>query len=1020
VTALLLPVLPGGQKTPGWPKHHDAPRIGYVDAAEAFTSSWPSDAHFAAYSVPGVEHRLTLDAIGRLPGGWPMVLLVVDVDGPGHKREPAWWTGELLKLEALAAAHPGGFFYATRGGYRLVYRLASPVMIRTVDDKEAWRERYRRELLYLARHFAIVGDPACSDITRLYRLPRVIREAGAPVEDHPTMGDPAALGVWTHEPSAEELERDVSTARTLASKEPNAWGPVLRALEVGRGRQDGEAPAPELRPEDQDEARLHKRAAAYLATMASNNPSVAGNDGHGALWAAAVAMVRGFNLGPSTGLAMLLRDFNPRCSPPWPRADVEHKCREAAERSKKPWGYLRDADGGDAGLKNKPGKRQRRQEPGGSPDTREAFRKAREEASKQRPPSNEGAPMPEHEHDQEGEKQAPASPDPWRYHTSDLGNGERFAAQHGRDLRHCPRWGKWLVWDGFRWAEDDRNHVRARAKATALSIYQEGRSLRGDDEREQARRKALAVWAAKSEGRDRCESMVAMAQSEPGIPIVPHELDRDPWLLNVENGTIDLRTGELRPHRREDLITRLAPVAYDPRAEAPAFRAFLDAITNHDLELQGFLQRFFGYALTGEIREHVLVMAYGTGSNGKSTLLKAFLDLLGDYAYQAPADLIMAKKGETHPTDQAGLFGRRLAVCMETPEGRSMDEARMKALTGGDLITARRMREDFWTFAPTHKLILATNHKPNIRTTDHGTWRRQKLVPFTVQIPSEKQDKTLPAKLTAEASGLLRWAVEGCLAWQRQGLGEPAAVKAATDGWRQESDPVGAFLAAECELGGDFQVEASRLFAAYERFAISNDDAPMSKQAFGRRLTERGLASGKGTGGVRQWLGIKLRPEGSKSTHKEPGPQEPQSGGVADSGGYVRTDHAKADSPSAEPGTNRHYPPSATQKPADFQGSDSEDIRRLDVDELMRVLRDPGGYDLEALCNEAAWRLTHNGPKCPTPTSPLHAELARALAQAREAGASSGPASEDNTPPPASGVTSDASNDGATGTGEYL
>jgi hypothetical protein len=195
-----------------------------------------------------------------------MVLLVVDVDGPGHKRESAWWADELLKLEALAAAHPGGFFYATRGGYRLVYRLASPVVIRTVDDKEAWRERYRRELLYLARRFDIVGDPACSDITRLFRLPRVIREAGAPVEDHPTMGDPAALGVWTHEPSAEELERDVSTARTLASKEPNAWGPVLRALEVGRGRQDGEAPAPELRPEDQDEARLHKRAAAYLAT----------------------------------------------------------------------------------------------------------------------------------------------------------------------------------------------------------------------------------------------------------------------------------------------------------------------------------------------------------------------------------------------------------------------------------------------------------------------------------------------------------------------------------------------------------------------------------------------------------------------------------------------------------------------------------------------------------------------------------------------------------------------------------
>ncbi len=404
MTSLLLPVLPD-KKTRGWPKHHDAPRVGYVDAADIFERSWPSDAHFAAYGVPEVARRLTLEAIGLLPNGWPMVLLVVDVDGPGHKREPAWWASELLKLEALAAAHPGGFFYATRGGYRLVYHLASPVMIRTVDDKEAWRERYRRELLYLARRFAIVGDPACSDITRLYRLPRVTREAGAPVEDHPTMGDPATLGVWTHEPSAEELEHDVNTARTLASEAPNAWGPVLRALEVGRGRQDGGAPAPELRPEDQDEARLHKRAAAYLARM---SPSIDGAGGNAALWDAALAMVRGFSLGPSTGLAMLLQDFNPQCSPPWPRAEVERACRSAAERGEKPWGYLRDANGGDAGLKNKPGKRRQRQEPGDSPDVREAFRKAQEKASKQRPPSNEGAPMPEHEHDQEGEG-APAS-----------------------------------------------------------------------------------------------------------------------------------------------------------------------------------------------------------------------------------------------------------------------------------------------------------------------------------------------------------------------------------------------------------------------------------------------------------------------------------------------------------------------------------------------------------------------------------------------------------------------------------
>lgn len=257
----------------------------------------------------------------------------------------------------------------------------------------------------------------------------------------------------------------------------------------------------------------------------------------------------------------------------------------------------------------------------------------------------------------------------------------------------------------------------------------------------------------------------------------------------------------------------------------------------------------------------------------------------------------MAKKGETHPTDQAGLFGRRLAVCMETPEGRSMDEARMKALTGGDLITARRMREDFWTFTPTHKLILATNHKPVIRTTDHGTWRRQKLVPFTVQIPSDKQDKSLPEKLNAEAPGLLRWAVEGCLAWQRLGLGEPEAVKAATAGWREESDPLAAFLAAECEQGEGFKVPVTDLFAAYERFAASNDDDPMSKQAFGRRLTERGMVSYR-TKAARMWGGLRLRERVT----------------MTDGDAQFRHETLRSVFPSDEPRTNRHLSSSVTRE----------------------------------------------------------------------------------------------------------
>lgn len=513
------------------------------------------------------------------------------------------------------------------------------------------------------------------------------------------------------------------------------------------------------------------------------------------------------------------------------------------------------------------------------------------------------------------EEAAPAL-DPWRFHATDTGNAERLVAHHGQDLRYCTKWGKWLAWDGRRWAEDEHNVTRHRAKLTALSIYREAVAITGVDDRSQARRKELATWASKSEARDRREAMVALAQSEPGVSISPTILDADPWLLNVENGTLNLKTGQLQPHRREDMITKLAPVVYDPHAEAPVFLAFLDSITKGDKELQSFLQRFFGFSLTGETIEHLLVSCWGHGSNGKSTLLKTFLRLLGDYAYQAPADLLMAKKNDSHPTDKAGLFKKRLVCCLETPPGRAMDETQMKALTGGDLVTARRMREDFWTFEPTHKLIIATNHKPQVRTTDHGTWRRQKLVPFTVQIPKSEQDKQLPHKLAAEFPGILRWAVEGCLAWQREGdLGEPKVVREATEAWREESDSLGAFLAAECELGEGFKAEAAGLFAAYQRFAVDTDADLMSKQAFGRRLTERGMVSER-TKAARMWAGLKLKPikpQAGRGAEKSKTPEKKgdDDGKVTLSSGITGEDELDREETPELTVTNRHPSPEA-------------------------------------------------------------------------------------------------------------
>jgi putative DNA primase/helicase len=456
------------------------------------------------------------------------------------------------------------------------------------------------------------------------------------------------------------------------------------------------------------------------------------------------------------------------------------------------------------------------------------------------------------------ERRAVQTLDPWAFPTTDTGNAERLVARHGRDLHYCHPWQKWLAWDGRRWRTDSTAEVRRHAKETTRSIYAEATALTGDGPEAEARRKDLGSWARRTEARERRSAMLELAQSEEGIPVLPEQFDADPWLLNCLNGTLDLRTGTLRSHQQNDLLTKLCPVAYDAEAICPTWLAFLRVITRGNEELIRFLQRFMGYAMTGVVWEHVLLVCYGTGSNGKSTFLETLVGLLGDYAWQAPPDLLMLKSLDTHPTEMAGLFGVRFAACIETASGRRLDEARMKMLTGGDRVTVRRMREDFWTFRPTHKLALGTNHKPLVATTDHGTWRRQKLVPFTVTIPSEQQDKRLPERLKAEFSGILRWALVGCLAWQRDGLGNAEAIREATEAWRDESDALGGFLHSCCALTPRGTVAAKELYRAYLVHCEANGEEPLKQKPFGQRLGEHGFAAIKGTGGVRLWRGLRL------------------------------------------------------------------------------------------------------------------------------------------------------------------
>lgn len=440
------------------------------------------------------------------------------------------------------------------------------------------------------------------------------------------------------------------------------------------------------------------------------------------------------------------------------------------------------------------------------------------------------------------------------YPFTDYGNAERLVAMYGDDVRFCTVWSKWLIWDGRRWRVDDTGEVYRMAKAVVRALYAEIPTLESDE-----LRAALAAFARASERKRALDAMIALAATEGTVAVRADVFDSDPWLLTVANGTLDLRTGKLREHRRSDLITNLVPIVYDRRATCPLWLAFLDRILAGNQRLIAFLRRFVGYSLTGDVSEQVFLFLYGEGDNGKSTLVFMWQFLLGPYAMQAAPDLLLAKHGEAHPTEQADLHGARLAVCSEVDEKRRFAEAAVKRLTGGDRIKARRMREDFWEFDPTHKIVIAANHKPSVRGTDHAFWRRVRLVPFEVKIPKNERDKHLIEKLRAEAVGILAWAVRGCREWQAKGLAEPPEVSAATAAYRGKQDHIGRFLANCCRLEPNARTTADELRAAYETWCEENAENPLSPNDVGAALSSRELTRKRSTGGRWAWLGVALK-----------------------------------------------------------------------------------------------------------------------------------------------------------------
>jgi len=434
---------------------------------------------------------------------------------------------------------------------------------------------------------------------------------------------------------------------------------------------------------------------------------------------------------------------------------------------------------------------------------------------------------------------------------TDLGNARRLVTLQGQDLRYSSQLG-WLTWTGQRWEQDVSGVVERLAKATVRAIYREAAVCDDKDLREK-----IASHAQRSESDARIKAMIALARTEEEVIVRQADLDTDRWLLNVDNGSVNLKTGELRAHRREDLVTKVVPIAFDPEAVCPTWLCFLERVADGNQDLIRFVQKSVGYSLSGDTREQCFFILHGTGANGKSTFISVVSALLGDYAKQTRTETLMAKRGDQIPNDIARLAGARIVSAIETEGGRRLAESLVKQMTGGDHMTARFLHREFFEFEPTFKLWLAVNHKPRIVGTDHAIWRRIRLIPFAVTILENERDPDLSEKLKEELPGILAWAVRGCLAWQTQGLNPPKSITAATDQYRNESDVIASFLDECCKKGPDYEVRKAELYEHYMEWCQKSGERPLSKKEFGSRLMEKGFSDDRNRK-VRFWRGIEL------------------------------------------------------------------------------------------------------------------------------------------------------------------
>lgn len=439
-----------------------------------------------------------------------------------------------------------------------------------------------------------------------------------------------------------------------------------------------------------------------------------------------------------------------------------------------------------------------------------------------------------------------------KYHLTDVGNAESFHQLHSRDFIFIKEKKTWVKFDGVRWVE-----AEGEAKKAMIETMREKAKLAINSFPPQSgEMEKIVKWCLASESCFKLTGAMNIAGSIYASKN-HNDFDKDPWLLTCKNGAVDLRNGKLRPSTPEDMFQRSTNQVCDPEAKCPRWIQFLEEIFKGNKELIDFIQRAIGYTLTGLTREQCLFVLYGTGANGKSVFLGVLEEMLGEYGLTTPFSTFKEKNYDGIPNDIARMAGGRFIKSVEIKEGASLNEERIKALTGGDRVTARFLHCEYFEFDPVAKFWIAVNHKPIIRGTDEAIWRRIRLIPFEETFPPERRDKDLLQKLKMELPGILNWAIQGCLRYQNEGLEPVEKVRKATDQYRSESDVINQFLQEKTIEKAGTRAKASDLYNAYKTWCMENGEQALNSTQFGRRLTEKGFEKDK-RGSYVYRLGIEI------------------------------------------------------------------------------------------------------------------------------------------------------------------